>query len=89
MEEDRRKVPIRDSGRNSSARSIKMSSVDGDKVSDEGSGRKKVGRSLLPARRLEQEERATHREVSGRPDREMGTKFGNDEHNDPVPSTDN
>ncbi|THY01844.1 hypothetical protein D6D01_10333 [Aureobasidium pullulans] len=66
-----------------------MSSVGGDKTGDEGGGRKEVGRSLIPARRLQQEERATHGEVSGWPDGEMGAKFGNGKDNDPVPSTDN
>jgi len=45
-----------------------MSSVGRNKTGDEGGGRKKVERSLIPARRLKQEERATHREVSGWPD---------------------
>lgn len=43
---------MRNGGRNSSARSAKMSSVGGDKTGDEGGGRKEVGRSLIPARRL-------------------------------------
>jgi len=66
-----------------------MSLVDGDKTSDGRSGRKKIGRSLLVSRRLQQEERATHREVSRWPGGEMGTKFGNGKDNDLVPSTDN
>jgi hypothetical protein len=41
-----------DGGRNSNARSAKMSLVGGDKTGDEGDGRNKMGRSLIPARRL-------------------------------------
>ena len=45
-------MPVRDGGRNGSARFAKMSLVGRDKTSDKGGGREKVGRSLIPARRL-------------------------------------